>query len=74
MVSPNGEHTGGNQKPSKAIEAIYCYAHVDGKLIYLILDSGSVGSVMSKSFLQQLRRQIKGPSQITMINIQGGRS
>jgi len=29
---------------------------------------------MSKSFLQQLNRKIEGPSMITMINIQGGRS
>jgi len=73
-VSPEGEYTGGNSNPSKAIEAIYCYVHVDGKPIYLILDSGSAGSVMSRSFLQQLGRKIEGPSQITMINIQGGRS
>jgi len=73
-VSPEGEYTGGNPNPSKAVEAIYCYAHVDGRPIYLILDSGSAGSVMSKSFLQQLGRRIESPSQITMINIQGGRS
>ena len=76
-MSPEGEHTSYYSNPSitsEAVEAIYCYAAVDGKPIYLILDSGSAGSVMSKSFLQQLGRKIESASTITMINIQGGRS
>ena len=77
MVPQEGERTNMNLNPSalpKAVEAVYCNATVDNKPIYLILDSGSAGSVMSKSFLQQLGRKIESASTITMINVQGGRS
>jgi hypothetical protein len=77
MVPQEGERTNITINPSelpKAVEAVYCNATVDNKPIYLILDSGSAGSVMSKSFLQQLGRKIESASTITMINIQGGRS
>ena len=55
MVPLEGERTTRNINPSeipKAVEAVYCSAIVDNKPIYLILDSGSAGSVMSKAFLQ----------------------
>ena len=77
MVPLEGERTNENinpLEPPKAVEAVYCSATVDNKPIYLILDSGSAGSVMSKAFLQQLGRKIESASMITMINIQGGRS
>ena len=77
MVPLEGERTTGHINPSelpKAVEVVYCSATVDNKPIYLILDSGSAGNVMSKSFLQQLGRKIESASTIIMINIQGGRS
>ena len=40
--------------------------------IYLILDSGSSGSIISKSFLEKLNRPIEAPSHINMIDINGG--
>ena len=70
-----GERTVSFLNPStsrKAIDAVYCHAYVKEHPIYLILDSGSSGSIISKSFLEKLNRPIEAPSHINMIDINRG--
>jgi hypothetical protein len=59
-----------NEKP---VDAVYCDAEVNGVPIYLILDSGSVGSVITKEFAQKVGLEISGPSKTNMIDIHGGK-
>ena len=73
-MPPEGERTVSFLNPStsrKAIDAVYCHAYVEEHPIYLILDSGSSGSIISKSFLEKLNRPIEAPSHINMIDING---
>ena len=50
---------------------MYCTAQIDGKWVYLILDSGSSGSVITKNFLDELERKIDRESNINMVGIHG---
>src|SRR6185369_3232160 len=50
---------------------MYCTAKVDGQWIQLILDSGSSGSVITKSFMEKINRKIDRQSSINMVGIHG---
>jgi len=51
--------------------SMYCTAKVDGQWIQLILDSGSSGSVITKSFMEKINRKIDRQSSINMVGIHG---
>jgi hypothetical protein len=55
------------------VEALYCDATIDNHPIYLIVDTGSTSSVISKSFLDSLGRTIDEPSSINLVDINGGK-
>ncbi|KAG9297404.1 hypothetical protein G9A89_009488 [Geosiphon pyriformis] len=55
----------------KAITAMYTEAKVKGKAIYLILDSGSAGSIITYQLMQQLKRNIDQPAQTVIITANG---
>ena len=55
------------------MDALYCDAYIDGNPIYLIVDTGSTGSLISKKFLDWLGRKIDTPSTINMVDVNGGK-
>ena len=57
----------------QAVDALYCDAYIDGNPIYLIVDTGSTGSLISKKFLDWLGRKIDTPSTINMVDVNGGK-
>jgi hypothetical protein len=57
----------------KPVDAMYCNAKVNEQLTHIILDSGSVGSVITKDFAKQIGLEISEPSRVNMIDIHGGR-
>ena len=57
----------------KTVNAVYCDAYIDNNPIYLIVDTGSTSSVISKSFLNSIERTIDEPSSINMVDINGGK-
>jgi hypothetical protein len=65
-LSTNGEN-------QKAVDAVYCDAYLDGKPIYLIVDTGSTGSLISKVFLDKIGRTIDTPSTVNMVDVNGGK-
>ncbi|KAG9305368.1 hypothetical protein G9A89_011501 [Geosiphon pyriformis] len=55
----------------KTITAMYTKATVEEKLIRLILDSGSAGSIITYQLIQQLQRTIDRPAQTVIITADG---
>lgn len=55
------------------MDAVYCDAYVDNHPLYLIVDTGSTGSLISKAFLDKIKRKIDGPSSINMVDVNGGK-
>ncbi|KAG9289185.1 hypothetical protein G9A89_022494 [Geosiphon pyriformis] len=51
----------------KAITAMYTEATVKGKLIHLILDSGSAGSIITYQLMQQLKQNVDRPAQTVIV-------
>ncbi|KAG9293511.1 hypothetical protein G9A89_005514 [Geosiphon pyriformis] len=51
----------------KAITVMYTEATVEGKPIYLILDSGSAGSIITYQLMQQLKQNIDRPAQTVIV-------
>ncbi|KAG9289492.1 hypothetical protein G9A89_003651 [Geosiphon pyriformis] len=51
----------------KAITAMYIEATVEGKSIYLILDSGFAGSIITYQLIQQLKRNVDRPAQTVIV-------
>lgn len=46
---------------------------MDGQLIYLVIDTGSTGSLISKTFLDKLGRTIDEPSKVNLMDVNGGK-
>jgi predicted aspartyl protease len=57
----------------KAVDAVYCDAYVDNHPIYLIIDTGSTGSLISKGFLDKIGRTIQEPSTVNLVDVNGGK-
>ena len=55
------------------VNTLYCDAYIDGHPIYLIVDTGSTGSLISKNFLDRLGRTIDTPSTVNMVDVNGGK-
>ncbi|KAG9291817.1 hypothetical protein G9A89_012102 [Geosiphon pyriformis] len=55
----------------KAIIAIYTEAKVEGKPIRLILDSRSIGSIITYQLMQQLKRNVDRPAQTIIVTADG---
>ncbi|KAG9297974.1 hypothetical protein G9A89_018802 [Geosiphon pyriformis] len=55
----------------KAITAIYTEAEVEEKTIRLILDSGSVRSIITYQLMQQLKRNVDQPAQTVIVTADG---
>ncbi|KAG9307765.1 hypothetical protein G9A89_023330 [Geosiphon pyriformis] len=55
----------------KAITAMYAEAKVEGKPIHLILNSGSVGSIITYQLMQQLKRNVDRPAQTVIVTADG---
>ncbi|KAG9287561.1 hypothetical protein G9A89_019622 [Geosiphon pyriformis] len=51
----------------KTITAMYTEATVKGKLICLILDSGSAGSIITYQLIQQLKQNVDRPAQTVIV-------
>ncbi|KAG9286450.1 hypothetical protein G9A89_014616 [Geosiphon pyriformis] len=51
----------------KAITTMYTEAEVEGKTIYLILDSGSTRSIITYQLIQQLKRNVDRPAQTVIV-------
>jgi len=52
---------------------MYCNAKVNEQPTHIILDSGSVRSIITKDFAKQIGLEISEPSRVNMIDIHGGR-
>src|SRR5271155_374454 len=72
MINPSTETTIGSDD-QKAIDAVYCNAYINNNLIYLIVDTGSTSSVISKPFLDEIGITIDEPSSINMVDINGNK-
>ena len=72
VINPSTETTIGSED-QKAVDAVYCDAYIDNNSIYLIVDTGSTSSIISKSFLDSIERTIDEPSSINMVDINGGK-
>ena len=72
IINPSTETTIGSED-QKAVDAVYCDAYIDNNPIYLIVDTGSTSSIISKSFLDSIERTIDEPSSINMVDINGGK-
>ena len=68
LINPSQE-----EEHKKAVDAVHCDAYVDGQLIHLVVDTGSTGSLISKSFLDKLGRTIEAPSNINLVDVNGGK-
>ncbi|KAG9290054.1 hypothetical protein G9A89_010360 [Geosiphon pyriformis] len=55
----------------KAITAMYTETTVEGKLILLILNSGSAGSIITYQLMQQLKRNVDRPAQTIIVTADG---
>ncbi|KAG9305148.1 hypothetical protein G9A89_010656 [Geosiphon pyriformis] len=55
----------------KAITAMYTEATVEGKPIYLILDSGLTGSIITYQLMQQLKQNVDRPAQTVIVTADG---
>ena len=55
------------------MDAVYCDAYVDNHPIYLIIDTGSTGSLISKGFLDKIGRTIQEPSKVNLVDVNGGK-
>ena len=55
------------------MDAVHCDAYLDKQLIHLVIDTGSTGSLISKSFLAKLGRTIEEPSNINLVDVNGGK-
>ncbi|KAG9292779.1 hypothetical protein G9A89_006340 [Geosiphon pyriformis] len=53
------------------ITAMYTEAEVEGKAIYLILDSRSAGNILTYQLMQQLKRNVDQPAQTVIITADG---
>ena len=60
-----------NLQNTQKSTALYCDAKVQDKVIPLIVDSGSSGSVVSSYLLKDLGIKIDRPSTVNMINVHG---
>src|SRR5260363_105326 len=60
-----------NLQPTPTSTALYCDAVVNNKIILLIVDSGSSGSVVSSYLLSELGVKVKRPSTVNMVNVHG---
>jgi hypothetical protein len=58
-------------KDKAVVEAVHCTGVVDGYQTKIILDTGSVGSVISMHFLRQIQRDIDGESKVVMTGVSG---
>jgi ADP-ribose pyrophosphatase YjhB (NUDIX family) len=59
-----------NQR-EKAEEALYGEAIVYGQPVNILIDSGAVGCIISKRFLDQVNKNIEAPTNIRIIDVTG---
>jgi predicted aspartyl protease len=59
-----------NQR-EKAEEALYGEAIVYGQPVNILIDSGAVGCIISKRFLDQVNKDIEAPTNIRIIDVTG---
>ena len=55
------------------MDAVYCDAYVENHPIYLIIDTGSTGSLITKGFLDKIGRKIQESSSVNMVDVNGGK-
>ena len=55
------------------MDALYCDANINGHHLYLIVDTGSTGSLISKKFLDWLGWTIDESSTVNMVDVNGGK-
>src|SRR5438477_9112212 len=72
IINPSTETTIGSED-QKAVNAVYCDTYIDNNPIYLIVDTGSTSSIISKSFLNSIERTIDKPLSINMVDINGSK-
>src|ERR1044072_7313508 len=65
--------SGNNNEDDEKSTALYCDASIKNIRIPLIIDSGSVGSIISLFLLKDLGFEIDRPSNMVMVNINGER-
>jgi 8-oxo-dGTP pyrophosphatase MutT (NUDIX family)/predicted aspartyl protease len=58
----------------KVEEALYGEAIVYGQPVNVLIDSGAVGCIIAKRFLQKVDRDIEGPTNIRIIDVTGQRT
>jgi hypothetical protein len=59
-----------NQR-KKAEEALYEKAIVYGQPVNILINSGAVGCIISKGFLDQVNKDIEAPTNIKIIDVTG---
>ena len=79
LNTPNDNNTMLESIPSmisnidqKVVDVVYCNAQINNIPLYLILDTGSVKNIMSKSFIDTLNIKIEKPSNINITDINEG--
>ena len=58
----------------KAEEALYGKAIVFGQPVNILIDSGTVGCIISKHYLDQVGKDIDAPTNIKIIDVTGKKS
>jgi ADP-ribose pyrophosphatase YjhB (NUDIX family) len=58
----------------KAEEALYGEAKVYGHQVNILIDSGAVGCIISKRYLDQVQKDIDAPTNIKIIDVMGNKS
>ena len=65
------ENTMQVNKAGKAEEALYGEAIVYGQPVNVLIDSGAVGYIISKRYLDQVGKEIDAPTNIKIIDVTG---
>src|SRR5438552_2594572 len=60
IINLSNETTIGS-KDQKAVDTVYCNTYIDNNPIYLIVNTGSTSSIISKLFLNSIERTIDEP-------------
>ena len=56
------------------VDALFGNANIEGHDINILIDTGSVGSIVTKRFLQAINKDIDGPTTTKIIDVMGRQS
>ena len=72
-TEPLMEQDEGKIPPNKKIDCLTMEVQIDQEQIEAIIDTGAGGSMISKTFLESIGREIDYSSNVDLIDVNGGR-